>query len=44
MARWPAAINKVETDVIGPPRYHEQGEHGVFVDGILFRQLMVGSD
>ena len=33
MVRWPAAVNEVEADVIDLPRYHEQREHGVFVDG-----------
>jgi hypothetical protein len=44
MVRWPAAVNEVEADVIDLPRYHEQREHGVFVGGILSRQLLVGSE
>jgi hypothetical protein len=37
-------LNKVEADVIDPPRYHEQGEHGVPVDNKLSGQHTVGSE
>jgi hypothetical protein len=40
MVQRPAALNEVEADVIDPPRYHEQGEHGVFVDNKLSGQLV----